>query len=371
MRIGINLLYLLPEIVGGTETYAAGLLHGLAQIDKKNEYFVFVNNESAEWFIPQVPNFNRVICSVKAIKRNRRYFFEQFRLPNLLKEKKIDLVHSLGYVGPFFSPCPAIVTVPDLNYMMIGYTMPLYKRYLLHYISSQAARRAKAVITISNYSKSAICNKLNIPSEKIFVTLLGPRSNDADVSMSNLGNIKDRYGITGSYMVAFGGRALHKNIPRLLQAFVGLNKVFPCKLLLVGHVPANVVAMDLSEDVITTGYVPAEHVLPLLRGAEVFILPSLYEGFGLPVLEAQQAGVPVVCSNAGSLPEVAGEGALFFNPNSIEDLEEKLTRVMGDQDLKETLRKKGLNNVKRFSWGKTALDTLTVYNQVYKKWRNA
>jgi glycosyltransferase involved in cell wall biosynthesis len=109
----------------------------------------------------------------------------------------------------------------------------------------------------------------------------------------------------------------------------------------------------------------------LLSGAEVFVLPTLYEGFGLPVLEAQQAGVPVVCSNAGSLPEVAGEGALFFDPYSIEDMKEKLTRVLGDKDLKETLRQKALSNVKRFSWEKTALDTLAVYNWVYGKWRDA
>lgn len=367
MRIGLNLLYLLPGIVGGTETYAAGLLHGLAQIDKKNEFFVFVNKESSEWFIPQVPNFNRVICSVKAIKRYRRYFFEQFRLPNLLKEKKIDLVHSLGYVGPFFTPCPAVVTVPDLNYLAIGHTMPLYKRYLLRYFSSQAAKRAKAIITISNYSKSAICNELNIHSEKVFVTLLGPRWDRSDKPDNEVKDTLKIYGITRPYLAAFGGGSVHKNIPRLLQAFIQLKCRLHHQLLLIGHLPADVHPENLPADVIATGYVPLEHILPLLSGAEIFILPSLFEGFGLPVLEAQQAGVPVVCSMAGSLPEVAGEGAAYFDPYSVEDIAEKITRVARDTELCVELRQKGLANVQRFSWEQTARETLSVYTQVCTK----
>jgi glycosyltransferase involved in cell wall biosynthesis len=371
MRIGLNLLYLLPGIVGGTETYASGLLHGLAKIDKQNEYFVFVNRESAVWPIPQANNFVRVVCPLAASNRAKRYFFEQMCLPWLLSRHKIDLIHSLGYVGPLWTGCPAVVSVLDLNYIAIGHTMPAYKRCVLRIVSGQAAKRAKAVITISNYSKNAICDSGRIAREKTFVTLLGPQWDQKDWRANDPRKIRKQYGVRGSYLAAFGGRALHKNIPRLLQVFAKIKNEFPHKLLLIGHLPANVKPVDLSDGIITTGYVPTEHIIPLLSGAEVFVLPTLYEGFGLPVLEAQQAGVPVVCSNAGSLPEVAGEGALFFDPYSIEDMKEKLTRVLGDKDLKETLRQKALSNVKRFSWEKTALDTLAVYNWVYGKWRDA
>ena len=366
MRIGLNLLYLLPGIVGGTEIYAAGLLAGLAQIDGENEYIVFVNRESAVWPLPDAPNFVREVCPVRAVSRVRRYFFEQFRLPSMLKKYEIDVVHSLGYVGPLWTPCLAIVTVHDLNYLAIGHTMPLGKRYLRRFFSVQATQRAMAVITVSSYSKSVICDELNIHPNKITVTLEGPRWKDNFISRDVVCKVKASYGISGPYLVAFGGGALHKNIPRLLQAFAELKKELPHKLVLIGHLPHNVNLGELPEDIIATGYVPAEHVLPLLSGAEVFVLPSLYEGFGLPVLEAQQAGVPVVCSTAGSLLEVAGNAAVFFNPYSIADMAEKIAAVASNPALQTELRQKGLANVRRFSWEQTARETLAVYAQVYE-----
>jgi len=115
MRIGINLLYLIPGVVGGTENYAAGLVEGLSRLDKENEYFVFINQESVEWEIPKSSNFYRILCPVEAIKRSQRYFFEQFRLPKLLKRYEIDIIHSLGYVGPLFASCETVVTTAILN----------------------------------------------------------------------------------------------------------------------------------------------------------------------------------------------------------------------------------------------------------------
>jgi glycosyltransferase involved in cell wall biosynthesis len=365
VRIGINLLYLLPDVVGGTETYATGLLHGLKQAGEAHEYVVFVNKESARWPLPQVANFTRVVCPVRAAGRSWRYLFEQFRFPRMLKNYEVDVIHSLGYVGPLRTPCSAVVTVPDLNYITIGHTMPIYKRYLLRFFSAQAAQRAKAVITISSYSKGVICNKLKILPNKVTVTLLGPRWNLNFISQDIVSKIKASYGISGPYLVAFGGGALHKNIPRLLQAFAKLKKELSHKLVLIGHLPTDVNPRELSGDIISTGYVPAEHVLALLSAAEIFVLPSLYEGFGLPVLEAQQVGVPVVCSMAGSLPEVAGEAAVFFDPYSVEDMAEKIAWVAHDPVLQGELCQKGLANVRRFSWEQTARETLAVYAKVF------
>jgi len=364
MRIGINLLYLLPGTVGGTETYAAGLLHGLAQLGNQNEILVFVNKESAEWPIPQAANFTRVICAVAATRRTRRYFFEQVSLPQMLKKHDVEIVHSLGYVGPLWTSCPAVVTLPDLNYLAIGHTMPFYKRYFLGFFSAQAAKRAKVVITISNFSKKVICKDLRIQHEKVVVTLLGPRWNDNFIPYDVVSTVKASYGISGPYMFAFAGGALHKNISRLLKAFTELKKELSCQLVLVGHLPHDVNPGRLSKDILVTGYIPAEHVLPLLSGAELFVLPSLYEGFGLPILEAQQVGVPVVCSTAGSLPEVAGEAAMFFNPYSIADMADKIRRVSCSPALRAALRQKGLANVRRFSWRQTARETLAVYEKV-------
>jgi glycosyltransferase involved in cell wall biosynthesis len=371
MRIGINLLYLIPGVVGGTETYAAGLLYGLEQVDKENEFIVFLNEESVNWGMPKAPHFSRVVCPVRATNRARRYFFEQFCFPELLKKNKIDLLHSLGYVGPLLTPCPHIVTVPDLNYRAVGYDMRFVKRNVLRFFSTWSIRKAKAVITISNFSKKAICSELKIHPDKVSVTWLGPKSGRFFLSPEDPSRIKEQYRISGSYIVAFGGGSKHKNIPRLLDAYEKIKKKISCKLVMIGHLPPNVNQLELPGGIIVTGYVPTEHVSPLLAGADVFVLPTLYEGFGLPVLEAQQAGVPVVCSSAGALPEVAGEAAVFFDPLSVDEMTDKILQVLGDESQRSELRKKGLENVAKFSWEKTALATLTVYNHVYSEWRNA
>ena len=367
MKIGINLLYLLPGIVGGTETYAAGLLNGLSKVDGENEYLVFVNSESVSWPMPGRENFRRVLCSVKASNRADRYFFEQARLPKVLKENGVDLVHSLGYVGPLRPPCPAVLTVPDLNYRAIGNTMPWYKRLVLGNLVNQCAKRASSVITISDFSREEICRELKLARDKVTVTKLGPRDSSQRDHGGEKAEVLREHGVSGPYIVAFAGGALHKNIPRLLEAYGALGGKTGHKLVLIGHLPRDIEKTNLPESVVATGYVPSEHLSPLLAGAEVFVLPSLYEGFGLPALEAQQAGVPVVCSNVASLPEVAGEGALFFNPLSVQEMAEAIARVLKDKTLRENLQKKGFENVARFSWEQTARMTLDVYKSLMEK----
>ncbi len=371
MRIGINLLYLLPGVVGGTETYAAGLLQGLAAIDRQNEYCVFVNRESEGWPLPGAVNFTRVLCPVRAVGRASRYFFEQVRFPRLLAEHRIDVVHSLGYVGPLVAPCPTVVTIPDLNYIAMKRTMPLSRRIPLGFFSKQSAQRANQVITISEFSKGEICRTIKLNPDKTTVTHLGGPGNPGPDSADNRGGLTERYRIRAPYVVAFGGRTLNKNIPRLIRAFAQVKDAFPHSLVLIGHLPADVALAaesgDIRERITVTGYVPAEHVLPLLYHADLFVLPSRYEGFGLPVLEAQQAGVALACSRAGSLPEVGGNGAIYFDPDSTEDIARVIISCLADAELRSGLVRKGRENLVRFSWDKTARQTITVYQEVFKR----
>jgi glycosyltransferase involved in cell wall biosynthesis len=371
MKIGINLLYLLPGVVGGTETYAAGLLHGLAEIDQRNEYVVFVNRENENWPLPQAVNFTRVVCPVQAADRASRYLFEQVRLPRLLTQYHIEVVHSLGYVGPLVTPCPSVVTIHDLNYITLRHTMPGVKRAALRFFSMHSAKRANHVITISDFSKREICRIIKLDPGKVTVTHLGTMKNSASNSSENWMELTKRYCIREPYVVAFGGGTLNKNIPHLIRAFALVKDTFPHSLVLIGHLPANVDLATESEgmrDRITiTGYVPEEHVLPLLSHADLFVLPSLYEGFGLPVLEAQQAAVAVACSTAGSLPEVGGDGALYFDPTSIVHIADTIRRCLADETLRSQLILKGRANLSRFSWDKTARETLSVYQAVFKQ----
>jgi len=370
MRIGINLLYLIPDVVGGTETYAAGLLSGLSQIDQENDFFLFVNQSAADWPIPENKNFIRVICPVKGLLRYQRYFFEQCRLPELLSQYKIDLVHSLAYVGPLRSPCPSVITIHDLNFIDLAQTIGVSRRFVLRFFSTQTAKRANHVLTISNFSKERLCKKLKIPKQKITVILLSA-DNKIDVNPSiQADELLRHYGIKKPYILAFGSSTLHKNISPLIQAFALLKDSLPHNLVLVGHLPPDVNLSVLFSDpdmngrLIATGYVPNNHVGPLLSGADLFVFPSLYEGFGLPLLEAQKADVAVACSSAGSLPEIAGKSAVFFDPSSVSAMAQTIYRCLSDDNLRTELRRLGRENLSRFSWRKTAAETLAVYKRI-------
>lgn len=371
MQIGINLLYLLPGIVGGTETYAAGLLHGLAATAPEVEFIVFVNRESSRWPLPDSPRFKRVVCPISGTRRAQRYFFEQAILPIYVLREKVDLLHSLGYVGPVLSPCPTVVTIHDANYIDLARTMPLQRRVPLRFFSTMSARTANVVITDSEFSKSRISQLLHLPHDKITVVHNAPRlDNFVEGKSPNIEELLKLYRLRRPYIAAFGGGAVHKNIPRLIHAFAQISGKIEHQLVLIGHLPPDYSVDALKQTpglqsrVVTTGYVPGDHVGQLLGHADLFVMPSLYEGFGLPVLEAQQAGTVVACSSAGSLPEVAGAGAALFDPTSVESIAETVFRCIVDSDLRAKLHQAGRENLKRFSWEKTAKETLAVYCRI-------
>ena len=371
MRIGINLLYLIPDVVGGTETYAAGLLYGLAEINNRDEFVVFANMESENWPIPSSSNFTRVVCSVRARSRSQRYAFEQLQLPRLLAKYKIDVVHSLGYVAPLYPPCKSILTIPDVNYVTVKQTLPFFKRKILSCISQRSAGKCDHIITISEFSKREIIRHLGIAPKKITVTLLGSKIGHYRESGIKWSELEEKYQIKKPYIAAFGGSFLHKNIPRLLQAYDLVKDRIVHSLLIIGHLPSNVslssdrMDKELMNRIFTTGYVPEEHILPLLANSDLYVLPSLYEGFGLPVLEAQQAGVPVLCSRAGSCPEVGGQGALYFDPMSISEIANLIVDTLNDNELRLKMIKEGYNNLEKYSWEKTARETLQVYHNAH------
>jgi glycosyltransferase involved in cell wall biosynthesis len=359
MRIALNLLYMIPGVNGGTETYARGLLEGFEQIGGGNEYLLFLSEEAAAWPLPPAPFFKRIVCPVKAVSRGRRYWYEQVHLPGLLKEHRVDLVHSLGYVCPLYAPCPSVVTIHDLNYKHVQ--MPLLKKWALRFFVSRGARRSTRIIAVSDASRREIEKELNIPEGKVVACLSAPRTwgNPADGGPSAVPPI------AGPYIVAFSSTSSNKNLPRLLQAFQRAREKMSLshKLVLIGWRPPDGVLGTTGSEVHFTGVLSDTDVRRVLRGAELLAFPSLYEGFGLPVLEAMQEGVPVICSRVTSLPEVAGDAAVYMDPLSVDNMAETLAAVISDPELRSNLRRKGFENLKRFSWKKTATEALQVYQE--------
>ena len=370
MRIGLNLLYLIPGIVGGTETYARGLLTGLKQIKPDCDFVLFLNRESAGLISDDNPHFQSVVCPVFAENRKKRYFFEQFKLRQYVEQYKIDLLHSLAYTSPLFLRCPTAVSIHDLNFKALRNEMPFSRRFMLNLIVGQAVYQSNKVITISNFSRQEILREYNIPSEKTAV-IYGAA--DVDNIENNIG--VELPGIKQPYIVAFSSVTTNKNIPRLIEAFLDAKKNHHIKqkLVIIGHWHSGekgltgIARHTESQDIIWTGYLDRPKVFEVLKRSDYLIFPSFYEGFGLPALEAMAIGVPVVCSNTASLPEVVGDAGLFFDPFSVKDMATKIEQVASDPKLRNNLREKGSKNLERFSWKQTAEQTMAVYNDIMQK----
>ena len=368
MHIGLNLLFIIPGENGGTQVYSESLMRALAALDTENTYTVFVSEEGAALLLP--PSFNKVVCPVRAVRREVRYAYEQVLFPRLLRGFKLDILHSLGYVCPLFAPCRSVVTIHDLNYLTPWHGMSRAKRLSLGWFVQQSARRADVVVTVSEFSKAEIQQHLGIPAAKIAVTSEGPRE-PADGPEDAWMEIASRYQIEAPYLMAFGSVTVNKNLVRLLRAFARIHAEVPQTLLLVGRADSaglreEILALGLENRVQVTGYVPDSVVMPLLAHADLFVFPSLYEGFGLPVLEAQRAGTAVACSSVASLPEVAGDGAEFFNPLSVDEMEQALLHCLRDSARRAALTERGRTNVARFSWARTAAATLASYRHAAK-----
>jgi glycosyltransferase involved in cell wall biosynthesis len=300
------------------------------------------------------------------------------KLRQYLEKYKIGLLHSLGYTSPFFLRCPTVVSVPDLNFKAFGNAMPFARRLMLSLLVRQAVLRSDKVVTISNFSRQEILSEYHVPPEKIIVTYLAADvDNIKDKAESVMDYTLDLPVVKQPYIVAFSSVCPNKNISRLIEAFLDAKKKnrIEHKLVLIGHrypvEKENQGAGVLGEnkDIIWTGYLERQQVSAVLKRADFLVFPSFYEGFGLPLLEAMAAGVPVISSNAASMPEVADDASVFFDPFSVSDMAEKIVAVSRDNLLKAALREKGFKNLERFSWLKTAVETVVVYDELLQNRR--
>jgi glycosyltransferase involved in cell wall biosynthesis len=365
VRIGLNLLYLIPGVNGGTETYARNLVDELEKLGGPHQYVVFLNKESILWPLPK-RQFERVDCEVVATSRWQRYLYEQTVLPKLLRAHRIDLLHSLGYVSPLSPGCLSIVTIHDLNYQAFGSQMPFFKRNILRYFVSRSARSCDAVITISKFSAQQILESIGLPSSRVRVIYSGPGlARNATMDKNAFNN---RMSHVFPYFLAFASLSPNKNLSRLITAFELAIESCQIKynLVIIGHAPVRL--RQISRPWLHfLGYLNDAFAKSIMDNATGFLFPSVYEGFGLPVLEAMAAGLPVACSTAAALPEVAGEGALMMDPYSIMDMKNKIALLMRDESLRQNLARKGAENLARFSWRTCAIQTHALYEEIISK----
>lgn len=371
MRIGIDSRALSgPDC--GIKQYLSSLLVNLLEIDTVNQYFLY----SCRSFSGD--EFNKY-DNVKTIVQpfNNGTLWVQLVLPWLLRRDNIAIFHSLEAMLPLISPCPDVVTFNDL----VSFRLPQghnKKAHLASILFPLVARRAKRIITISDNTANDVVKYLNIERAKIKTIYLAADVSSlmVDISDGMIENFKRRFNIKNKYILNVGVISPRKNIVRLIKAYAKLLKTgkINCDLILAGpggwdvkEVEAVIKVENMIERVRLVGDVSRADLAIFYRLAELLVYPSLYEGFGLPVLEAMACGLPVVTSNISSLPEVAGDAARYVDPYDINDLAAAISELLKDDKLRALYRDKGFKRASKFSWKKCAEETLSVYHEVVKE----
>jgi glycosyltransferase involved in cell wall biosynthesis len=298
-------------------------------------------------------------------------------LPGLARRHRLDLIHDPTGLTPFLfgsGRARLVVTVHDVFAWSIpGYSSSLDAWIYRHWLPRLLPVRARAVITVSHCSKREIGKYLHIEPEQVSVIYEGTTPGCIPLPQPDVQKlISQRYQIEFPYVLFVGSLTRRKNIEGALQAFARLSPQHPqLRFVLVGPrawqktpVEVTVKSLAIQDKILLTGPVPDSDLPYLYNGARMFLFPSLYEGFGLPPLEAMACGTPVVTSNASSLPEVVGDAAVLVDPYDVDAIAEAMRRILSDPTLAEDLRQRGLQRARQFTWEQTALQTLQVYQQV-------
>ncbi len=375
MKIGINALFIIQGHNGGTETYVRGLLDGLFNIDKQNEYFIFVNRTSKDSFQYDFKNVHLITCNIDGYSRIKRVLYEQLILPILVFKLKLDLLHSLGFVSPLFIPCRSVVTIHDLMHMRFPDTISKSKQLYWNTMIPLSLRKACKVITVSETIHQEMSVKFPLISKKTIVTHEGIQFQNSNKKNPVTG--LQHFELNRSpFFLSVGTFAKHKNLITLVKAFHKLlleNLESPYRLVLVGGsgqtIESTYVELknyiddnQLVKKIFFTGRVDNTQLLALYQNAFCFVMPSLYEGFGLPVLEAMSQGCPVIASQRGSLQEVCGNAALLIDDaENPEAFKIAMLRMIHEKQLCEKMIEKGYARAKQFSFITTAQKTLECY----------
>lgn len=346
----------------GTETYALELIKALAALDSSLRLRLYTPHlpQHADW--PRAPHIE-----IRVIPWPR--LWTHLRLSAELRLHPPDVLFVPAHVLPFYCPVPAVVTVHDLGYCYYPEAHRPFDRWYLDWTTRRHCRLARAIIADSVATKQDLVNFYQADPDRIRVIYLGRDERLARVSDPQVvAQTKIRYGLEGDYLLYIGTLQPRKNLVRLVEAFHLAARNLPgLKLIIAGQrgwlyndLLARVQQLGLAKRVIFTGYIDDADKPALLSGALAYVFPSLYEGFGLPVLEAMACGTPVLTSNVSSLPEVAGDAALLVDPHDAPAIADGLTQLITNPDLRRSLVEAGYRQVQKFSWQRAATQVLEV-----------
>jgi glycosyltransferase involved in cell wall biosynthesis len=362
------------HLLSGEETYRSAGIHRyllntlihLPKIDPALSYTVFTGKA-------RLPDANRW-----TVRRSRlptgsapgRIVWEQALAPLALARVQPDLLHGMAFALPLLWGGPSVVTIFDLSFLRYPERLSASRRLYLRLITRVSARRARRVLAISQSGRAEIAALLDVSSDKIDVAVPGVEPEFCPLPERQVADFRLRYGLPGRFILYLGTLEPRKNLDTLLRAYAGLPQRGVVKLLLVGgkgwqteSIFALIERLGLTDDVMTPGFVPRE-TLPLWYNAsEVFVYPSVYEGFGLPLVEAMACGVPVVASNTTSLPEAVGQDGLLLPPDEVDAWGSTLATLLDDASTRADLAARGQQRARQFTWEQTARQTVSSYHR--------
>ncbi|WP_322495761.1 glycosyltransferase family 1 protein [Chloroflexus sp.] len=373
MRIAVN-AHLLAHTRSfrraGVSHYIEQVLLHLAQIDRANHYTVYTTRGLDQAALGLPANFVVKPSQLPTINPRVRIPWEQGIAPLILRGTA-DLYHGCLNVAPLLSPVPTVITIHDLAFIRFPQTFRAYNRIYLDLATRLSARRASRILAVSEHTKREVVGLLGIPPERVIVTPNAARNHFRPPAPAAIEQLRASHGLPERFVLYVGTLEPRKNLTTLLEAFALVSQSVPDAPLLIGGgkgwmyepIFARLEQLNLRDRVKFAGYLPEEELPLWYAAATVFVFPSIYEGFGMPPLEAMACGTPVITSNTSSLPEVVGDAGLMVAPTDTIGLAEAIRRVLVDADLRAELRQRGLARARRFSWADTAAKTLAAYRE--------
>jgi glycosyltransferase involved in cell wall biosynthesis len=368
VHVGLNLVFLVPGETGGMETHARELIPRLAALDGLR-VTAFVNREAAQADGPWRDAVPMAVVPVNARNRIEWVRGEQQYLPRMARAAGCEVVHSLASTAPLHGRIVRVTTIHDLNYKLVPDTHFGLRGLGMRVLVPAAARRSHRVMVDAASTKRDLQEHLGTPPGKVDVVPLGVSTRS--VEPADEAALRARLQLDGRPIVlSVSAKRPHKNLVRLLEALAGIPVQRRPALVVPGYstpheeeLRTRAAALGVAGDVVFPAWVSAPELEALYRAATLVVVPSLYEGFGLPVLEAMARGVPVASSNRSSLPEVAGDAALLFDPYDTAAIREAIERLLADEPERRRLRDAGLARVHEFTWERTAQLTRESYER--------
>lgn len=353
--------------LGGIAVYTKNLIGKLLEIDKRNEYVFLYNTYSLVGTYSKYKNVKEVVIDIP-----NKLLWDQIGVPKVVKSDNIDIIFNPKLSIPVFTPSKKIFALPGLEQFALPNVFKWYDHIYFRIMIPLYCHRSNAIIVMTNTGKNDLMKYINVNRNKIEVIYGSCHKRFRFTKqIKNILRIKKKYNLPDKYILFVGGITPLKNFSNIIRAFNIIKNKISIKLIVVGFKRWKyakdiclINKLDLQNDIITLGFIPDDDLPYLYNSAQCLALPSLYEGFGIPILEAQACGCPVICSKTGCAPEVSGGAALLVDPYNYKEIAQVMYDVLSDIDLRKKLIAAGLENVKNFSWLKAAEQTLQLFKKI-------